>query len=205
MNQDSKPKKQIRVFAICFSLLLQITTTHLFAQSDSAKVAGPWRVEIEPTAFIGKGYSIFASRAVCAKRNLSLGLYFFSVELPTKLNSRVFDNVDDSSTVRLSYEFAASARYHFPLKGKVSGPYVGLFLGYETFRITRPNRAELNLSNMFCTPQLGYEFYYYKSLLYINPSVRTVFEFSKKTDNAARLEEIKDFVLLPSLSFGVRF
>jgi len=205
MTPIFETRRKFRGIVFGFLVLLQTLSMNSFAQSDTAKPAGAWRVEVEPSAFIGRGYSVLASRAVCAKRNLSLGLYFFSIQLPTKMNARIFDHVDDSSTVHLSFELAASARYHFSWNGRASGPYVGLFLGYETFKITRPSRADLNTTNMFCTPQIGYEFYYYRKLLYINPSIRTVFEFSKTTDDAARLEEIKDFVLLPSISLGVRF
>jgi hypothetical protein len=210
MNLFSESGKKNRRVLFFFTLLIQSLSMNLFAQNDSARMvalrsSAPWRIEVEPTAFIGKGYSVLISRAVCANKSLSLGFYFFSIQLPTKANSRIFDHVDDSSTVRLKFEVAASARYHFQLTGKASGPYAGIFFGYETFRITRPSRTPLNTTNMFCTPQIGYEFYYYKQMLYINPSVRSVFEFSKTSDDAARTEEIKDFVFLPSISLGIRF
>jgi hypothetical protein len=205
MKKYSEKRNNYYGAVFCFVFFVQTVAINLAAQKDSVKTAGPWRVEVEPTAFIGKGYSVLASRAVGPQKDLSIGFYYFSVELPSKLNSRIFENVGDSATVRLTFETALTVRYHFRLKGKASGPYAGLFFGYETFKITTPGRADLGLSNMFCTPQLGYEFYYYKKLLYINPSVRSVFEFDRKTDNASRNETIKDHVFLPSLALGIRF
>lgn len=205
MKHFTKTRSTLSAFVLGFALILQAFSVNLSGQTDSTKTAGAWRVELEPTAFISKGYSILASRAFGPKRNLSIGLYSYNIELPAKMNAKFFNFVDDSATIRLNFELALTARYHFPLKGKVSGPYVGLFVGYETFRITRPSATELNTANMFCTPQLGYEFYYFKQLLYINPSVRAVFEFAKTSDQPSRLEEIKDLVFLPSLSLGVRF
>lgn len=190
--------------AITFSVFFFLISISSHAQ-DSVSTAGNWRVELEPAGYIGKGFSVLASRTVDHKKALSLGLYAFAVNLPERINSRIFENVTDSFDIRITFEIAASARYKFALAGRESGPYIGMFIGWENFLLKHPGKKDLNLSNMFCTPQLGYEFYYYKKMLYINPSLRTVFEFVRQSDDASRPEKIRDFVLLPSLSLGIRF
>lgn len=198
-------KRIFRGFAVSFFILLAFLSAAPLSAQDTTSKAGPWRVEIEPTAYIGKGYSVLASHTIGKKRALSLGLYTFSVNLPDRINERIFENVTDSFDIRITFELAATARYKFALAGRESGPYIGMFIGWESFRLKHPLKKDLNTSNMFCTPQFGYEFYFYKKMLYINPSVRTVFEFARDTDDDARLEKIRDFILLPSLSVGIRF
>jgi hypothetical protein len=200
-------KQGLKIATLLFVACLPLFSNGLFGQGDTTNnvPAGHWRVEVEPTAFVGRGFSILGSRTVTQKGNLSLGIYSFATTLPTSVNSKIFQNVDDTADIRLTFEVAATGRYIFPLPGRASGPYVGLFLGWETFKINRPGRAELITTNMFATPQIGYEFYYFKKMLYVNPCLRTVFEFSKGSNNSARIEEIKDFIFLPSVSLGVRF
>lgn len=172
---------------------------------DSTKVPGAWRVELEPAAFIGKGYSLMVSHTIEKSRSFSLGLYTFKINLPEKMETRVFENISDSTDILLKFELALVSRYKFNLPKRPGGPWVGTFIGWESFDITHPSMSKLTLSNWFVTPQAGYEFYFFRSLLYINPSLRFVYEMGKKSSNDLRPEHIKDFVFLPSVSFGLHF
>jgi len=186
-----------------------------FGQDDSTstvKKDRPWRIEVEPTSYIAKGWSILGSYGVTPDRNLHVGLYSIASTMPSGMNRSMFWNVEEEDEIRLTFEIAASVRYKIPYFTKTeSNPYVGLFLGWETFRHTNGiSGYETHLSNFFLTPQIGYEIYVFRQMLYLNPSVRVVYEFGRTSDYSNPSDatdlgpEIRDFLWLPSFSIGVR-
>lgn len=183
------------------------------AQDNDAKKDRAIRLEIEPTAFISKGFSLLGSYGVTKDRNLSVGLYTLNVEMPDFLKTKFFDGIDESDNLRMNFEIAATVRYKIPLfKNVESNPYVGLFVGYQTFRHSMDfsGAPVTNISNMFLTPQVGYELYVFRQMLYLNPSFRFVYEFGRATDYDNPLDatdvgpRIKDWLWLPTFAIGVR-
>jgi hypothetical protein len=197
------------------TLLCLIFSIVGFGQNENSTVEKkdhPFRIEIEPTSYIAKGWSILGSYAVDKERNLSFGLYSIASTLPSGLNRTMFWNVEEEDEIRLTFEAAATMRYKIPyFLNTQSNPYIGLFFGWEAFKHTHAtNNNVTNLSNFFLTPQVGYEIYVFKERLYLNPSVRIVYEFGRKSDfdNLGDITNsgpiIRSFVWLPSFSLGVR-
>ncbi len=199
---------------IVLSIFVSSIVTLAFSRPDTTflKKDRPFRIEAEPTSYIAKGWSVFGSYGLTKSRNLHVGLYTLSSTLPSGLNERMFHNVSSEDEIRLTFEIASSIRYKIPynMKGE-SNPYIGLFFGWETFRHTNSeDQAETILSNYFLTPQIGYEIYIYRQMIYLNPSIRVVYEFGKKS-NYKNLQdifvtgpEISNWLWLPSFSIGIR-
>ncbi len=199
-----------------FFTLICITFSVLGITQDnnpsSEKADHPFRIEIEPTSYIAKGWSLLGSYGIDKERDLSVGLYTIASTLPSGLNRTMFWNVEEEDEIRLTFEAAATLRYKIPyFLNTESNPYIGLFFGWEAFTHTHATTAQVtNLSNFFLTPQVGYEIYVFKERFYLNPSVRIVYEFGRQTDfdNLGDITNsgpvIRSFVWLPSFSLGVR-
>ncbi|MFT5820920.1 MAG: hypothetical protein ACI8ZM_002168 [Crocinitomix sp.] len=198
-----------------FTLICITFSAFGFGQDENPpaeKADHPFRIELEPSSYIAKGWSLLGSYGIDKERNLSVGLYTIASTLPSGLNRTMFWNVEEEDKIRLSFEAAATLRYKIPyFLNTQSNPYIGLFFGWETFTHTHATNTNVtNLSNFFLTPQVGYEIYILKERLYLNPSVRIVYEFGRESDfdNLGDITNsgpiIRSFVWLPSFSIGVR-
>ena len=119
----------------------------------------------------------------------------------------MFENVGgDTSDVRLGFQVALMARYNLKLfKEMESNPYVGLIAGWEYFDIKQQYHPDpVRLTTYILTPYLGYEFYFYKQLLFLNPQLRGVVYLGAKSDTPARKEALSTFLFLPQVSIGIR-
>lgn len=194
------------------TLMLVLATISFAEAQESETKDRPFRIEAEPSAFIAHGYSLLASYGVNEDRSMSVGLYTLALDIPDFLKTKMFDSVATDDKLRMTFELAGSFRYKIPLfKNMESNPYVGIFIGYQTYKHTDfVSNNETKISNLFLTPQVGYEFYFFRQMLYFNPSFRLVYEFGKNSDYSNPLNlndagpEIKDWVWLPSFSIGIR-
>lgn len=204
----------IKTFYMKLILTLLSSLTILafsFAQEGEVKDR-PFRIEAEPSAFIAHGYSLLASYGVNEDRSMSVGLYTLALDIPDFLKTKMFDSVATDDKLRMTFELAGTFRYKIPVfKNMESNPYVGIFIGYQTYKHTDFVTNDVTkISNIFLTPQVGYEFYFFRQMLYFNPSFRLVYEFGKNSDYSNPLNltdagpEIKDWVWLPSFSLGIR-
>jgi hypothetical protein len=199
---------------LVFYIFLSVFFTQVFSRQDTTlfQCGKPFRIEIEPTSYIASGWSLLGSYGITKDRNLHVGIYTLASTLPSGLNVKMFHNVTRDDKIRLNFELATSIRYKIPynLKGN-SDPYIGLFFGWETFTHTNNvSQTETKLSNYFLTPQIGYEIYIYRQMIYLNPSIRVVYEFGKKSNYIAPQDapdvepEISNWLWLPSFSVGIR-
>ncbi len=192
---------------ISLLISLSVLTTLSFSQDDEVKDRN-FRIEIEPASFIYKGFAGSVLYALTEDNNFSIGLFGASLDIPDFTRPNMFDNVgnSDTSKARLGFQAALMARYKIPVFKKFeSNPYVGFIGGWEYFDIEQPSFAEkLRLTTFVITPYIGYEIYYFKQMLYVNPQLRTVFYAGKKTSDALRPEALKKFLLLPQVSLGIR-
>jgi len=188
---------------ICLSVL----STFAFSQDDEVKDRN-FRIEIEPASFIYRGFAGSVMYALTEDNNFSIGLFGASLDIPDFTRPNMFDNVgnSDTSKARLGFQAALMARYKIPVFKKFeSNPYVGFIGGWEYFDIEQPSFTEkLRLTTFVITPYIGYEIYYFKQMLYVNPQLRSVFYAGKKTSDASRPEALKKFLLLPQISLGIR-
>lgn len=193
---------------IFFTLFACSFTTILQAQEDEEVKDRNFRIEVEPASFIYRGVAASVMYALTEDNNFSLGLFGASLDIPDFTRPNMFNNVGDSDTskARLGFQIALMARYKIPVFKKwESNPYIGFIGGWEYFDIEQPaTTGKVRLSTFVLTPYLGYEFYYFKQMLYVNPQIRTVFYAGKKTDDASRPESLKKFLLLPQVSLGIR-
>lgn len=169
------------------------------------------KIEIEPASFFLKGAAGSVAYNITKDNAFSLGLYSASLDVPGWAKPYIFDNVyddinlEDTSDVRLGFELALMARYKFDLfKEWESDPYVGLIVGWEYFDVTPRGGTSVRLSTIVATPYIGYEFYFFKQMLYVNPQLRGVFYFGQQTSDSARPEAISSFFMLPQISLGIR-
>lgn len=198
-----------------FSLLLfTVISVLVFSQTETTVDAyqKPFRIAIEPTNFVAQGFSLFASYGITKDRNLHVGLYTLKSTLPDFLKTKIFNNVTSEDKIKLTFELATTFRYKIPynLKGE-SNPYIGVFVGWEKFEHTDATTQQLtSMSNFFITPQIGYEIYIFRQMIYLDPGVRLVYEFGRKSDYSNPSDtgdpgpEITNFVFLPSIAIGIR-
>ncbi|MCH2233502.1 MAG: hypothetical protein MK078_04545 [Crocinitomicaceae bacterium] len=190
-------------------LTLVLTLSALSSKAQDAEASDKkFRLEIEPASFAFRGFSGSLLYALTPDNSFSLGLYAASVNVPVFTRRNMFDNVgEDTSSVRLGFQAALMARYNINIfKNMESNPYVGLIFGWEYFDIDQPYNPEtLRITTFIATPYVGYEFYFYKQMLFLNPQLRGVFYFGDKSSDASRPEQLTGGYLLPQLSLGVRF
>ena len=178
-----------------------------FSQKEGPSKDKDWRIEVEPASFVLKGIAGSVSYNVSKDNKFSVGLFSASIDIPNRLRTGIFNNVGmDTSTVRLGFELAVMARYRIEVfKQMESNPYVGLILGWEYFDITQPSFPEtVRLKTFLATPYVGYEFYFYRQMLYLNPQVRSVFYLGPTSSIPSRSESLKSVFILPQVSVGIR-
>lgn len=201
-----------RIKIICIILLIISTQSYSQIDSVSDKIDRPFRIELEPSSYIVKGWSLLGSYGITKDRNLHVGLYTMASVLPPGFNISMFNNATREDEIRLTFELASTFRYKIPYAlNNESNPYIGLFFGWETFRHTNANNGDITkMSNFFLTPQIGYEIYIFRQMVYLNPSVRVVYEFGRESDynNPQNPDDvgpiIQNWLWLPSFSIGVR-
>lgn len=171
------------------------------AKSDSIKDRD-WRIEVEPTSFVFRGFNLHVSRNITTNNRLNIGLYFLSLDIPQKALPGMFNHVPNEADVRLGFEAAVVTRYSFPVAGL--NPYVGLIVGWEYFDISHSALPSVRISTGVLTPFVGHEIYLYKKMVFVNPQLRGVFYFRPQSDIPWRPESMEPFFVLPALSVGVR-
>lgn len=190
---------------ICLFAIFVLTLNSVFSQETKDR---NFRLEIEPSSFAMRGVSGSIMYNITQDNKFSLGLYSASLDVPVWSREDMFDNVgEDTSDVRLGFEIALTARYRFDLFPEwESEPYVGLIAGWEYFDVTQPSFAEsVRLSTFLITPYVGYEFYFFRQMLFINPQLRSVLYVGASSSDETRPEKMGTFFLLPQISLGVRF
>lgn len=194
------------LISICSTFLFSVLIySNVSAQIDTEKEKD-WKVEIEPLSIVYKGFGAQVLYNITKNNLLSVGLYAITLEVPDLLKPNMFDNVPKETPTRLGFEIAAVIRYKIPVFDMESNPYVGAIIGWEYFDIQfDPAVEKLRISTMIATPYVGYEFYVYKKMLYINPQLRSVFYFNTSTSDKSRPEKLNNFFLLPTASIGIRF
>jgi len=198
-------KSTIYLFVIACAIFL---STESKAQSDDTKDAN-FKIEIEPISFALRGFGLSGIYALTKDNNLSAGIHVSTLDVPTGWTRKnMFDNVSvDSGTVRLGFHGALMLRYKFNLfKQYESNPYVGLIAGYEYFDVISPAYVDkVRLSTFVLTPYLGFEFYIFKQIIFVNPQIRSVVYVGSKTSNSLRPESMGSFFFWPQVSIGARF
>ena len=102
-----------------------------------------FRVELEPSSLFLKGFAASCTYNLTKWNDFNAGIYFASSEIPKWVQVDMFNNVGDSTNIRLGMEFALMARYMLNLfKKRESNPYVGIILGWEYFDIKQPNMED---------------------------------------------------------------
>lgn len=186
-----------------FSLIMIGATTSATAQInvDENKL----RLEIEPGLFFNNGRSINGLYTVTEDNNFAVGLYLMATDVPEAIHKNMFDNVLEGTHVRATQEYAFNFRYRLRLFKKFeSNPYVGLILGWEEIRLKNDSLSDLDITTFLITPHLGYELYLYKKMVYLNTQIRSVFYAGSQKSDDTRTESLKSYMILPSISFGLR-
>jgi len=166
-----------------------------------------FKIELEPASFALKGVSGSVLYQPIPEKNFSVGLFAAAIDVPVFTRTNMFENVGgDTSDARLGFQIALMARYNLKLfKQMESNPYVGLIAGWEYFDITQPYHPDpVRLTTYVLTPYLGYEFYFYKQMLFLNPQLRGVVYLGAKSDSPTRTEKLSSFLFLPQISVGIR-
>jgi hypothetical protein len=190
-------------------LFAVLTTVNQGKAQDFSPSDKKFRLELEPyTPLFARGVSGSILYAVDKENKLSVGLYSATMDVPKFTMKDIFENVDpDVSKVRLGFQLSASVRYKLNVfKNMESNPYVGLMFGWQYFDVTQePLTDPVRLTTMLITPNFGYEFYFFRQRVYINPQVRGVIYAGQSTNNTARPEAIGSFYVLPQIVGGIRF
>ena len=164
------------------------------------------KIETEPFLIFNKGLSLNVMYNLTKNNNFGIGIYLFASDVPNILANNMINNFTDSSSMRVADEFSINLRYHIKLgKNIESNPYVGIILGWESLDLQRSGYSNMTISTFFATPHIGYEFYVYKKMFYLNPQLRMAFYLGDKSSDKTRPESLNTYLLLPSLSMGVRF
>ena len=164
------------------------------------------KIETEPFLIFNKGLSLNVMYNLTKNNNFGIGIYLFASDVPSILANNMINNFTDSSSMRVADEFSINLRYRIKLgKNIESNPYVGIILGWESLDLQRSGYSNMTISTFFATPHIGYEFYVYKKMFYLNPQLRMAFYLGDKSSDKTRPESLNTYLLLPSLSMGVRF
>ena len=164
------------------------------------------KIETEPFLIFNKGLSLNVMYNLTKNNNFGIGIYLFASDVPNILANNMIKNFTDSSSMRVADEFSINLRYRIKLgKNIESNPYVGIILGWESLDLQRSGYSNMTISTFFATPHIGYEFYVYKKMLYLNPQIRMAFYLGDKSTDETRPETLNTYLLLPSLSMGLRF
>jgi hypothetical protein len=164
------------------------------------------KIETEPFLIFNKGLSLNVMYNLTKNNNFGIGIYLFASDVPNILANNMVNNFTDSSSMRVADEFSINLRYRIKLgKNIESNPYVGIILGWESLDLQRSGYSDMTISTFFATPHIGYEFYVYKKMFYLNPQLRMAFYLGDKSSDKTRPESLNTYLLLPSLSMGVRF
>ena len=164
------------------------------------------KIETEPFLIFNKGLSLNVMYNLTKNNNFGIGIYLFASDVPNILANKMINNFTDSSSMRVADEFSINLRYRIKLgKNIESNPYVGIILGWESLDLQRSGYSNMTISTFFATPHIGYEFYVYKKMFYLNPQLRMAFYLGDKSSDKTRPESLNTYLLLPSLSMGVRF
>lgn len=164
-----------------------------------------FRLEMEPASVVLRGLAASLTYNVTQYDDFNVGIYGASLDIPKWVQRNMFDNVGDTTNIRLGMEAAIMVRYKLNLlKHRESNPYVGMIAGWEYFDIKQPGMEKLRISTGIATPYIGFEFYVYKQMLYLNPQIRGVYYFGTKNSDETRAEQLHDCYLLPQVSIGIR-
>jgi hypothetical protein len=164
------------------------------------------KIETEPFLIFNNGLSFNVMYNLTKNNNFGIGIYLFASDVPNILANNMIKNFTDSSSMRVADEFSLNLRYRIKLgKNIESNPYVGIILGWESLDLHRSGYSNMTISTFFATPHIGYEFYVYKKMFYLNPQLRMAFYLGDKSSDKTRPESLNTYLLLPSLSMGVRF
>ena len=195
------------IFKSLVIVLFICQTNSSFAQRVGPSKDKDWRIEIEPASLFLNGISGSVMYTISQNNAFSLGIFGATLNIPDQLKPNMFNHVGpDTSQVRLGFELAVNARYKLNIFKKLeSNPYVGLIVGWEYFDIQQPSFSEnIRLSTYLLTPYVGYEFYVYRQMLYLNPQIRSVFYLSPVSNFPFRNESLQSTFVLPQISVGVR-
>lgn len=188
-----------------FILILLFSSFTGVAQEEVAGNDRDWLFEVEPSAFVLKGFGVQVGRNLTKDNKLSTSLYCVGTDVPEMLRKSMFSNTDIDDRIRLPFQIALNTRYKFELfKNRASNPYVGLVTGWEYFEIKNENKENLTIDVFVCTPYIGGEIYFYKDMLYVNPQVRSVIYVAPSYSVENRPEKLKKAFLLPQISLGLR-
>lgn len=163
------------------------------------------KLESEPALYFNMGRSLLGSYSLTKDNNFSVGLYFMTTNVPVSFANRLLIGVTENTDVRVTQEYALNFRYIIRIfKNIESNPYVGLITGWENIRLQKDGTETLDIGTLLVTPHVGFEFYVYKRMLFINPQFRTAFYFGGSKSDESRPEKINKYMILPSITLGLR-
>lgn len=194
-------KNSFKFLGLVAILLMSSTLVHAQDDVDNNRL----KIEFEPGLFFNNGRSVNVLYNVTKDNNLGIGAYLMTTDIPDDIAKNMFVNFNDSMNCRVTQEYALNLRYRFKLaKNMESNPYVGLIVGWENIRIQKAGYNDLNIETFLLTPFIGYEFYVYKKMFYLNPQLRSAFYLGAKNLDDTRPEKLKSFLIVPSISVGLR-
>lgn len=179
-----------------------------YAQESGEPKDRNFKIELEPASFALRGFGLSGLYAITKDNKLNLGFHASMLDVPVWSRESMFTNVGgDTSSVRLGLHIGLMTRYKLEIfPDWESNPYIGLILAYEYFDINQPAYpSTLRLSTFVATPYVGYEVYFFKQMLFVNPQLRSVLYFGSSSSDELRPETMGKFFLLPQISIGVRF
>jgi len=128
-------------------IVLALISSQLMAQKDSLRFKKTFEIEIDPIAYMLKGYSI---HGIYNYKHLRFDLGYYGIETPGKLTGNENYNIKSTG-------FGIKANY---LIKKVNGFYTGIDLGYCE-SIATENESKLNDTghNISLGTHIGYRIF----------------------------------------------
>lgn len=196
--KKSAIRNGILTIGIFFSFLLNLNA-QLDVENNRLKL------EIEPALYFFSGRSISAIYNVTKDNNFGIGFYMMSTEIPDAIAQNMFKNFDaNSSVARNTHQFSLNFRYRIKISKKYeSNPYIALMIGAQNISIETTGLSKMNVGTGIITPLIGYEFYLYKKMIYLNPQVRFANYFASKKSDPTRPETLRSMIF-PAVIVGIR-
>jgi hypothetical protein len=137
----------------------------VFTQDYSSRLS----VEIDPIAFLFRGYSLHLRYQPMFSEKLLVGLGTYAHDLPETMIDFNSANRDMGWDVRIKSAYLLYGEFY--IKQANNGWFIGEQIGFQSFKVSieRELSGSTNFNNVLLMTYLGYSWHPYKGSFYIKP------------------------------------
>ncbi|MEX1239284.1 MAG: hypothetical protein WEB30_06190 [Cyclobacteriaceae bacterium] len=163
----------------------------VFSQDYGSRLS----VEIDPIAFLYKGYSFHLRYQPMFSEKFLVGLGAYALNLPETMVDFNSSNRDLGWDVRIRSAFFLYGELY--AKGANDGWFIGEQVGFQSFKVSieRESGGSTSFNNLLLMTYLGYSWRPYKGSFYIKPWIGL--GFAEKVDGINRVRGSIEYDISP--------